>query len=268
MAFCTAAVDPTAQHCEAIYGLSCRLQLFAAVQVRKSFRIAFIEGDIMSVGFSKDQCTHIVRARPNMLTDVTQTMKKEELRAIFTNDIVEVPICMHARVHATAAVDGVRHPQPAGRAGGRQIAPLPKPAHTRPCVATMAVRAQVKNFVEGGQRAGDPKKQISSTILFESRDFEEYTFHGRRTDLIFATKVCTHSVCARVRARARDTLLRAATAAAAAAGVALAAGAAARYRRPSVPLLRRCGWRHAQGLRARACAWRRSSARSWSCATV
>jgi hypothetical protein len=121
MAFCTAAVDPTAQHCEAICGLSCRFHLFAAVQVRKSFRIAFIEGDIMSVGFSKDQCTHIVRARPNMLTDVTQTMKKEELRVLFTNDIVEVPICMHARVHATAAVDGVRHPQPAGRAGGRRL---------------------------------------------------------------------------------------------------------------------------------------------------
>eukprot|EP01049_Picozoa_sp_SAG25_P019510 SAG25_NODE_6176_length_581_cov_1.717842_1_plen_159_part_10 len=106
---------------------------------------------------------------------------------------------MHACTRARNSCCRRRAPPATSWARGRtQIAPLPKPAHTRPCVATMAVRAQVKNFVEGGQRAGDPKKQISSTILFESRDFEEYTFHGRQTDLIFATKVCTDSVCARV----------------------------------------------------------------------
>jgi hypothetical protein len=59
-------------------------------EVQKSFRLPFIEGDIMSVGFSKDQCTHIVRSRPNLLADVLRTMRTDELRVMFTNDQVEV----------------------------------------------------------------------------------------------------------------------------------------------------------------------------------
>eukprot|EP01048_Picozoa_sp_COSAG05_P001260 COSAG05_NODE_41_length_26845_cov_26.599230_21_plen_146_part_00 len=70
--------------------LNITLTLFSDVQ--KSFRLGFIEGDIMSVGFSKDQCKYVVCSRPNMLADVLQTMRQDELRILFTNDQVEVSL--------------------------------------------------------------------------------------------------------------------------------------------------------------------------------
>ena len=58
--------------------------------IEKVYSVCFIEGDIMSVGFSKDQCAHNVRARPQGLSDVLQNMHKDELKVQFGPDTVAV----------------------------------------------------------------------------------------------------------------------------------------------------------------------------------
>ena len=67
-----------------------RVTMSLSTGCQKCFSVPFIEGDIMSVGFSKDQCTHKVRSRPMALADVLQNMHKDELKIQFGRDVVQV----------------------------------------------------------------------------------------------------------------------------------------------------------------------------------
>jgi hypothetical protein len=67
-----------------------RVTMTLRTGAQKCYSVSFIEGDIMSVGFSKDQCTHNVRSRPQGLSDVLQNMHKDELKIQFARDMVAV----------------------------------------------------------------------------------------------------------------------------------------------------------------------------------
>jgi len=68
----------------------CIVTMTMKSSAQKSFTVCFIEGDIMSVGYSKDQCTHSLRARPNGLADVVQNVHNEELKVEFHAEDVTV----------------------------------------------------------------------------------------------------------------------------------------------------------------------------------
>ena len=67
-----------------------KVTMILSTGAQKVYSVSFIEGDIMSVGFSKDQCMHNVRSRPQGLADVLQNMHKDELKVQFGADQVAV----------------------------------------------------------------------------------------------------------------------------------------------------------------------------------
>ena len=60
--------------------------------VTKKFNVPYIEGDIMSVGYTKQQCLHVVRGRSKLLEEVIKnmTLKQQELQVHLTSSRVEV----------------------------------------------------------------------------------------------------------------------------------------------------------------------------------
>ena len=85
----------------------CIVTMTMKSSAQKSFTVCFIEGDIMSVGYSKDQCTHSLRARPNGLADVVQNVHNEELKVEFHAEDVTV-----RRRPPPAAAPGLRLTRP------------------------------------------------------------------------------------------------------------------------------------------------------------
>ena len=135
----------------------CIVTMTMKSSAQKSFTVCFIEGDIMSVGYSKDQCTHSLRARPNGLADVVQNVHNEELKVEFHAEDVTVR------------------------------RPPPPPRRARPAPHAPPARAQIQGFVEVADQ-----KQMTSTITYSALDFDAYNFSTTadgQTDLIFAMKV-------------------------------------------------------------------------------
>ena len=135
----------------------CIVTMTMKSSAQKSFTVCFIEGDIMSVGYSKDQCTHSLRARPNGLADVVQNVHNEELKVEFHAEDVTV------RRRPPPDVPGLR---------------LTRPPRAPP---------QIQGFVEVADQ-----KQMTSTITYSALDFDAYNFSTTadgQTDLIFAMKV-------------------------------------------------------------------------------